>query len=40
MIPGARRLDFAGTAHAPFLTRADEFLAALEEFLGESEEAA
>jgi len=40
MIPGARRLDFAGTAHAPFLTRADEFLAALEEFLGAAEEAA
>jgi pimeloyl-[acyl-carrier protein] methyl ester esterase len=33
-IPGARFLEIAGSAHAPFLSHRDEFLAALEAFLG------
>ena len=33
-IPGARFEEIAGSAHAPFLSHRDEFLAALEAFLG------
>jgi len=33
-IPGARFEEIAGAAHAPFLSHRDEFLAALEAFLG------
>ena len=33
-IPGAQFQEIAGSAHAPFLSHRDEFLAALEHFLG------
>ena len=33
-IPGAQFHEIAGSAHAPFLSHRDEFLAALEQFLG------
>jgi pimeloyl-[acyl-carrier protein] methyl ester esterase len=33
-IPGARFAEIAGSAHAPFLSHRDEFMALLEEFLG------
>lgn len=39
-LPAARGLEFAATAHAPFLTRPEEFLAAVEAFLDGAEEAA
>lgn len=39
-LPAARQLEFAGAAHAPFLTHPDEFLAGLEAFLDEPEAAA
>jgi pimeloyl-[acyl-carrier protein] methyl ester esterase len=33
-VPGARYVEIAGAAHAPFLSHRDEFLTPLEDFLG------